>query len=52
VSVEKINEEKKVKLNFLPYCKLIDLLRHHIDVQGRLTKSVLKKVSKFPSNNQ
>ena len=47
-----MNEEKKLKLNFIPYCKLIDLIESHIDVQGRLTKSVLKKLSKFPSNDK
>ncbi len=52
VSVEKLSADKKLKLNFIPYCKLIDLLESHIDIQGRLTKAVLKKLSKFPSQNK
>ena len=31
---------------------MIDLLESHIDIQGRLTKSILKKIAKFPSNDQ
>lgn len=52
VSVEKVSEDKKLKLNFVPYCKLIELLESHIDVQGRLTKAVLKKLAKFPSDDK
>lgn len=46
IGLQKINEEKKLKLNFVPQT-LRTLLEDSIDIQGRLTKAVLKKLSKF-----
>ena len=46
-----INEEKKHKLNFVPNT-LRTLLEQSIDLQGKLTKSLLKKLAKFESTNQ
>lgn len=41
-----------MKLNFIPFLTLEELLYEHIDVQGRITKSILKKLSKLESLNQ
>jgi hypothetical protein len=46
IGLQKINEEKKLKLNFVPQT-LRTLLEDSIDIQGRLTKAVLKKLGKF-----
>jgi hypothetical protein len=46
IGLHKVNEEKKLKLNFVPET-LRSLLEDSIDIQGRLTKAVLKKLSKF-----
>jgi hypothetical protein len=45
-----MKEDKKIKLNFVPGT-IQTLLEDSIDLQGKLSKSVLKKVAKFPSNN-
>lgn len=41
-----INEDKKLKLNYVPN-NLRSLLEESIDLQGKLSKSVLKKLSKL-----
>jgi hypothetical protein len=46
IGLQKINQEKKLKLNFVPQT-LRTLLEDSIDIQGRLTKAVLKKLGKF-----
>lgn len=50
ITIQEINPEKKVKLNFVPHT-LRSLLEQSIDLQGKLTKSVLKKLAKFKSQN-
>lgn len=50
IALELINEDKKIKLNFVPNT-LRTLLEESIDIQGKLTKSILKKLSKLPSAN-
>lgn len=46
----KMKEDKKIKLNFVP-TTLAAILEDYVDLQGKLTKSVLKKLAKFHSNN-
>lgn len=50
MGLTKINEEKKMKLNFVPV-SIKTLLTDSIDIQGKLSKSVLKKLAKFESKN-
>lgn len=50
LGLTKINEEKKMKLNFVPV-SIRTLLADSIDIQGKLSKSVLKKLAKFESKN-
>ena len=51
VGLVKQKEDKKIKLNFVP-TTLAAILEDYVDLQGKLSKSVLKKLAKFPSNNQ
>lgn len=51
VSIETINPEKKLKLNFLPYCKLQKIFYEYIDLQSRVTKAILKKLNKLKSSD-
>ena len=46
-----VNTDKKIKLNFVPKT-LRSLLEESVDLQGRVTKSILKKLSKFESNSK
>jgi NADPH-ferrihemoprotein reductase len=46
----KLKEDKKIKLNFVP-STIKGLLEESVDLQGKLSKSVLKKLAKFPSIN-
>lgn len=46
----KMKEDKKIKLNFVP-STIQTILEDSIDLQGKLSKSVLKKLAKFPSSN-
>lgn len=46
IDLKIINEDKKLKINFIPRT-LRKLLEESIDLQGKLTKSVLKKLSKI-----
>jgi len=48
IGITKINLDKKIKLNFIPNT-IRTLLEESIDLQGKFTKSVLKKLSKFES---
>ena len=50
LGLTKIKEEKKMKLNFVPK-SIKTLLTDYIDIQGKLSKSVLKKLAKFESKN-
>jgi sulfite reductase alpha subunit-like flavoprotein len=50
VGLVKVKEDKKIKLNFVPSTVAV-LLEDSVDLQGKLTKSVLKKLAKFPSSN-
>lgn len=52
VAPEKLNPEKKIKLNFNPNSSIRNILEKSIDLQGKLTKSVLKKLGKFNSKHQ
>jgi cytochrome P450 / NADPH-cytochrome P450 reductase len=50
ITLVEIHPDKKIKLNFVPNT-LRTLLEESIDIQGKLTKSVLKKLSKCESSN-
>lgn len=50
IGLLKVKEDKKIKLNFLPNT-LRTLLEDSVDLQGKLSKSVLKKLAKFPSKS-
>jgi sulfite reductase alpha subunit-like flavoprotein len=50
LGLTKVNPDKKLKLNFVPKT-VRSLLEESIDLQGKLSKSLLKKLSKLESSN-
>lgn len=50
LGLTKINPDKKLKLNFVPKT-IRSILEESIDLQGKLSKSLLKKLSKLESSN-
>ena len=51
VTIEPIDDHK-LNLGFVQPLSLRKLLNNHIDLQHKITKGILKKLSKFPSENQ
>ena len=47
IDIEIINQNKKIKLNFIRPLTIKQLLEEYIDIQFRITKGLLKKMSKF-----
>lgn len=47
IDIEIINESKKIKLNFVRPLTVRKLLENYLDLQFRITKGLLKKLSKF-----
>jgi sulfite reductase alpha subunit-like flavoprotein len=52
VDIQVIDKNKMTKLNFVSPVTIGKLLEQYIDLQFRVTKSLLKKLSKLPSQNQ
>ena len=46
-----IDANKKNKFNFVAPVTIRDLLNNYLDVQFRITKGLLKKLSKFESKS-
>lgn len=51
IDIELINESKKIKLNFIRPLTIQRLLEDYLDLQFRITKGLLKKMSKFQSDS-
>lgn len=51
IDVEVLNESKKIKLNFVRPLTFRKLLEEYLDLQFRITKGLMKKLSKFPSDS-
>ena len=51
IDIKIINESKKIKLNFVRPLTVRKLLEEYLDLQFRITKGLLKKLSKFESNS-
>ena len=51
VTIEPIDDHK-LSLGFIQPLTIRKLLTNHIDLQHKITKGILKKLAKFPSENQ
>ncbi len=50
VTIQPLND-KKLSLGFVYPLTVRKLLEKHIDLQHKITKGMMKKLGKFPSNN-